>query len=789
MANITGTAGNDVLNGTPSDDTIFGLNGNDTINGGAGIDNLYGGLGDDRLFGGDGNDVLIGYATSPTEPGNEYLDGGPGDDRLFGSGGNNTLIGGDGNDQLYGSIGSDSLDGGVGNDMLYGDAGNDTLLGGAGDDVLDGGMGNDTLVGGTGSDRLTGGAGNDTLYAYQISPTEAGNDYLDGGDGDDVLYSSGGNNTLLGGRGNDMLYGGNGNDVLDGGAGDDTLSGGNGNDTLIGGGGYDNLDGGAGEDTYVISSRNFSLSDSSGNDTAIVSTSFVKVPSFIENVRYENGAQALPYWIDALLMDRAASFSTILGPSKTFSYTYPSALPSYDLSSADALQYLPFNEAQKTFSRAALAYVQSVVDLRFFETTVSAAPNTITFNNNAQTGSAGYAYGPTSSGFVSNDLFLSRNDPGNLAPRDGTYAPLVLIHELGHVFGLKHPFSQPDSTGRAGVGPYLPVAEDKTSLTVLSYTSNPAQYRLAYSDFDIAALQYLYGPSQTARTGNDRYTVSAATSNFIWDGAGIDTLDASAQSQAATLYLEPGYWGFIGARSSLISAPGQVTVNFGSVIENLAGGSGNDTLFGNAASNSISGGAGNDRITGGGGNDSVDGGAGIDTASYAGLRANYTVYRSGGGFTVTDRAGAEGTDTLIQVERLQFADTTLALDSSGNGGQVYRVYQAAFNRRPDLSGLGFWINSRDAGTSLQTIANGFVQSAEFRALYGNSPSNLDYVNRLYDNVLHRPGEAGGVNFWLGTLNSRAASMADVLASFSESAENQAALIGLIQDGFTYTPYG
>lgn len=456
---------------------------------------------------------------------------------------------------------------------------------------------------------------------------------------------------------------------------------------------------------------------------------------------------------------------------------------------AGAQTFTPFNEAQKTFSRIALAYVSTVLDLKFIESSIADAQNTIAFKNTPQTQSDGNASPPFEFGSGGSDVSLNSNNPNNFAPKDGTYSALTLIHELGHAFGLKHPFSHLDAVGNVGPGPYLTDAEDKTSLTVLSYTSNPAQYHLAYSDFDIAALQYLYGPSQTARTGNDRYTVSAATSNFIWDGAGTDTLDASAQTQAATLYLEPGYWGFIGAKSSLISAPGQVTVNFGSVIENLAGGSGNDTLFGNAVNNSISGGAGNDRITGGGGDDSIIGGAGIDVAQYAGARANYVVYRSGGGFNVTDRSGAEGTDTLIQVERLQFADSVVALDSNGNGGEVYRVYQAAFNRRPDAGGLGFWINARDNGASLTTVANGFVQSPEFRALYGANPSNAEYVNRLYDNVLHRAGEAGGVAYWLGVLNARSLTQAEVLAGFSESPENQAALIGVIQDGFTYTPYG
>jgi len=110
-----------------------------------------------------------------------------------------------------------------------------------------------------------------------------------------------------------------------------------------------------------------------------------------------------------------------------------------------------------------------------------------------------------------------------------------------------------------------------------------------------------YGPSKTARTGNDTYRIDASASNFIWDGAGLDTVSAEGLSAAITLYLEPGYWGFVGAKSALITSAGQITVNFGSVIENAIGGSGDDHLYGNGVNN---------EITGLGGDDAIDGGVG-----------------------------------------------------------------------------------------------------------------------------------------------------------------------------------
>ncbi|QEY62028.1 heme peroxidase [Metapseudomonas lalkuanensis] len=56
----------------------------------------------------------------------------------------------------------------------------------------------------------------------------------------------------------------------------------------------------------------------------------------------------------------------------------------------------------------------------------------------------------------------------------------------------------------------------------------------------------------------------------------------------------------------------------------------------------------------------------IDTAVFGGDRANYTVTTVGGVTTVTDNVGTEGSDTLLNIERLQFADQTLVLGGANS---------------------------------------------------------------------------------------------------------------------------
>ena len=116
------------------------------------------------------------------------------------------------------------------------------------------------------------------------------------------------------------------------------------------------------------------------------------------------------------------------------------------------------------------------------------------------------------------------------------------------------------------------------------------------------------------------------------------------------------------------------------------------TTTGTAAADVLVGTALGDTLTGLGGNDNLDGGAGVDTAVYTSARSNYTVTRTATGFTVLDKTGAEGTDTLVNMERLKFSDTKVALDIGGNAGSTAKILGAVFGRasltNKDYVGIG-----------------------------------------------------------------------------------------------------
>lgn len=140
------------------------------------------------------------------------------------------------------------------------------------------------------------------------------------------------------------------------------------------------------------------------------------------------------------------------------------------------------------------------------------------------------------------------------------------------------------------------------------------------------------------------------------------------------------------------------------------------------------------------------------------------------------------------IDRLKFDDGTVAFDTLGNAGQAYRLYQAAFERDPDVAGLGHWIKALDGGAvNLRSAANDFINSVEFIAKFGTPQTvdNSSYVELLYKHTLGRAAEQAGVNFWVDELEANRSNRAELLAQFSESNENKAQVAAEISDGIWF----
>jgi uncharacterized protein len=209
----------------------------------------------------------------------------------------------------------------------------------------------------------------------------------------------------------------------------------------------------------------------------------------------------------------------------------------------------------------------------------------------------------------------------------------------------------------------------------------------------------------------------------------------------------------------------------------------NEVLDGTAAEDTIEGFGGNDIITGGEGDDLIDGGAGNDTAVYSGNASGYAItaeYDSSGdliGFSqVSDLNGGdgnEGTDTLVSVETVVFADATFSavdpvqlFDIDGNLVGTFTEIQAAIDA---ASGGGYTIKVA-AGTYAENLVIG-TNSLTILAEPGAT---------LQGTFLADNGVSGPLNEWLKTA---AAYDASAGAGITLSASSEVSITGLTITGF------
>lgn len=403
-------------------------------------------------------------------------------------------------------------------------------------------------------------------------------------------------------------------------------------------------------------------------------------------------------------------------------------------------------------------------------------------------GDAGYYSG------AAGDIYLNINSAANNLP---SYAPgsagwALLLHEIGHTLGLKHPHDD-GGTGRPTFSQFGINSLDLDVFTIMSY-DDAADWNLITWDpatpmiLDVLALQALYGKNFATNAGDTTHFVSNTRSySTTWDASGIDTINASRATEGWAIDLPTAAWSSIVDTKVGAAVPiSQFTTNSPTTFNWLAGDF--ENVVGSRFSDRITANQFDNLIFGGGGNDTLEGGLGIDTAIYSGSISRYQ--GSIGEQTIIQDTlfNGDGRDTLTGIERVQFADVSLALDIAPdeNAGSVYMLYKAAFNRPSDEGGMGYWIAQKDAGADIVTsIAQGFVNSAEFISKYGADPTNASYVNNLYQNVLGRAGEAGGVAYWTGEMNAGRVSKAEALVQFATLPEGAGNVAPLIANGILY----
>ena len=491
----------------------------------------------------------------------------------------------------------------------------------------------------------------------------------------------------------------------------------------------------------------------------------------------------LLYWIPAYYVGGSLSeYNAAMNPAiKNIGVYFPqnaSELP--PLLKYSVPNPIGFDAQAQATVWAGLRTFEGIIDVKFNAVNASEAGGTINFVKTTFASGAvggGYETRATSAGAVL--ISPTYADPGSRA--EGR----LIAHELMHAMGMEHPYEglykiQPQDNGAYWT--------DLSNTTTDTRADPPGYFDEAGFQprpLDIAALQYLYGPSKTVRTGNDTYKLVENDANFIWDAIGTDTIDGQHLTKGLTLDLNPGTWGHIGAKATFITAPGQVTVNYGSTIENVLGTNFDDTITGNAANNVLKGFGGNDRFTLATGNDTVDGGTGTDTVVLSGVRGAYAASRTGD--TVRLTSTTDGTKALTGVERVLFNHGTDAtaydIENGGIAGDTIKLLAVAAGTamvaNKDIAGVG--IAFRDAGMTRDQVSE-----AAINAVVGLNGTNADVVRVLWTNLVGSAPSAADAQPFVDMLNHGDFTRGSLTSLAADVLDQQVHLTGVAS--YDYVPF-
>lgn len=372
-------------------------------------------------------------------------------------------------------------------------------------------------------------------------------------------------------------------------------------------------------------------------------------------------------------------------------YSFPTSGSNYNGSGYDSngvsLYHVDLGTQQQMAARASFAQLSAVSGLTFTEITDTDTVHANIRISQSADQDVGSAYGnfPSDTRGLSGDIWFGRtSQPYYDLAFKGTWGYATMMHEIGHTMGLKHghqDYTNSDLSFYFGTAPRfgtqsLTPDRDGQAWSLMTYTpapftnSNFAGEKInqpqTYMQYDLAALQYLYGANYNTNSGDSVYTFSQTTGEMfingvgqgapagnkifltVWDGGGNDTIDASNYANGVTIDLRPGEFSTVDqaqlanslAYQNLTSlAPGNIAMSLlynndtRSLIENAKGGAGNDIFVGNTANNVL------------------DGGAGSDTVIFTGSTGVSVTLNDTGADVIVAHDGE--TDTLRSIENIQ----------------------------------------------------------------------------------------------------------------------------------------
>lgn len=630
--------------------------------------------------------------------------GSSGTDIFFGYLGRDTLSGEGGDDLIYGEQGNDTLSGGAGDDIIVAGTGSDTVSGGDGDDLIDTGTGNDIIDGGAGMDTvaflgvragytisqtgaaftITGGDGVDSLTGVERLQFDEGYFDMSGAAIINTITGSATGEALTGDGGRDVIHGNGGNDVIRGEAGYDSLNGGDGDDVIDGGAGNDTIDGGAGFDRAVFAGARSLYTISTVNGVTTVSgPEGVDTLTGVERLVFLDG----PFGLDGLpylnpvngtaaadVLSGSSEGDRILAGEGADIITGGGGNDTIDGGAGIDTAVFSGNRAAYTISTAANVITVSGPDGVDTLTNIER----LRFNDMTLLPSGGLYLGGTPGadrleggqlrdeieGGAGADTLLGQGGDDLI---DGGAGDDVITGGSGAdtIDG-----GAGDDVIAGGSGADTINGGDGTDIVLLdagvSYRLLATASGLEVSGSDapdmlngvevvrIGALDIrIQDIAGSVSVGTDaagwEYYVSTVGNDVIYGLGGLDNMFGFDGDDVL--------WGGDGD-DQLFGDNGLDFLSGDAGDDLLNGGAGADVLEGGGGADNLHGGDGDDLLFGGAGSDRFWGDEGVDVARFTGVRADYVFSWD---FGVLVIAGPEGSDRLIDVETLRFADGDISV--------------------------------------------------------------------------------------------------------------------------------
>jgi hypothetical protein len=137
----------------------------------------------------------------------------------------------------------------------------------------------------------------------------------------------------------------------------------------------------------------------------------------------------------------------------------------------------------------------------------------------------------------------------------------------------------------------------------------------------------------------------------------------------------------------------------------------------------------------------IDGGQGQDTVVLAGSSTQYTLGWNSGIWALRRAPAVQGSDSIINIELLEFADKTVIIESREHASfsdipsTMYQFFILAFGAAPGVEYLQQCADAYRGGADVKRITNVFTTKTQFTDIYPTSLSNRELATKLVGNVV------------------------------------------------------